>query len=121
MPLGGFLRPVGGSAVEGANSATHRPAVSPAGTGETSPAGRASYVRPTPTPPAPRFVLDDADAGLGIDWARRAAQAVVAHARFMDWVERPSAPNAGPAPESAGTDHASAVRAYDEFSGPANA
>lgn len=72
---------------------------------------RASYVRPTPTPPAPRMVMDE-EAAFSFDWARKAAQAVVAHARFMDWVERPKD---GAAAETPGVDHGSAVGAYGEF------
>lgn len=114
MPLVGFLRPVVVPASEGAaaRSAAPADAVQP-----QQQAGRASYVRPTPAAPAPRMVLDDADGGLGIDWARRAAQAVVAHARFMDWVDRPKPAHTG---ESVGIDTASAVSAYGEFSNAAD-
>ena len=75
-------------------------------------AGRASYTRPTPETPKPRMVMD-ADPGIGLDWARKAAQAVAAHVRFMDWVDRPAETRA----ESPGTDMRSAMSAYGEFSG----
>jgi hypothetical protein len=89
--------------------------------GDSSPssaAARASYTRPTPTAAPPRMVMDDVEP-LGLDWARRAAQAVVAHSRFMEWVDRPKPVDAVAAAavtgESPGTDHSSALGAYREF------
>ncbi|MBX3577995.1 MAG: hypothetical protein KF723_12350 [Rhizobiaceae bacterium] len=60
------------------------------------------------------MVLDD-EAPFSFDWARKAAQAVVAHARFMDWVERPKPGGDAIGAESPGLDHRSAVSAYGEF------
>jgi len=111
--------------VNGPGHAAAGPTAVPA-SGESSPANataRPSYTRPTPAAPPPRMVMDDVEP-LGLDWARRAAQAVVAHSRFMEWVDRPkpvdavaAAPVTG---ESPGTDHSSALGAYREFGGSAD-
>jgi len=83
---------------------------------------RGAYTRPTPAVAAPRMVMDmPTDAGSGLDWARKAAQAVVAHVRFMDWVDRASekSPDGSPAASLDQNPAQNAVvSAYEEFGGP---
>jgi hypothetical protein len=93
------------------SSPAAKPAVEVAAESAT---GASRYVRPTPEPPAPRMEMDvPLQGGTGLDWARKAAQAVIAHTRLLEWVDTAQPLDA--ASSSGKSDFESVIRAYSEF------
>lgn len=109
MPLGDLMGLLSPAHTKNTSSA---PAASPASA--ESAAGAARYVRPMPEPPAPRMEMDvPLQGGTGLDWARKAAQTVIAHTRFLEWVDTAQPLDAGA--KTGKSDFESVIRAYSEF------
>ncbi|HTV68768.1 MAG TPA: hypothetical protein VMF90_09535 [Rhizobiaceae bacterium] len=112
-PLGDLLGLLSPAHVKN-NASTSAAKPAAAETAAESATAPARYVRPTPEPPAPRMEMDvPLQGGTGLDWARKAAQAVIAHTRLLEWVDTAQPLEA--APTSGKSDFESVVRAYSEF------